>query len=396
MAETVAGDRPLARASSAWRIGPRARRRASSRRRLAARSSGADPGSLIRDSNVLPERQGLDVRCTNCGRSRLLAGEESCMSFVSNGRVRRRGVLALALAVVLAAAAVATALAAPGRHHARAAATPPYLDPSRSVAQRVSDLLGRMTLAEKVGQMTQVDVRKMQGDPANDFDRAPFNPALMHEVLADDQTGSILSGGGAAPVKNSPRAWADMTNTVQHYAVQHSRLHIPIVYGVDAVHGHNNVLGATMFPHQVGLGGTFDRGLARTLGATTARSVRATGIPWDFAPVADTERDLRWGRSYEPFGEDPLLTGTMAASTIRGLQGDDIASQAHVAATAKHFVGYSAPDSGHDRTDATISPAEMHDLHLPPFQQAIDAGVATVMINSGSVNGIPGHANKHL
>jgi beta-glucosidase len=317
------------------------------------------------------------------------------MRIVSNGRARRRGMLALALAVVLAAAAVATALAAPSRHRA-GAATPPYLDPSLPVAQRVSDLLGRMTLPEKVGQMTQVDVRKMQGDPANDFDRAPLNPDLMHEILAQDATGSILSGGGAAPVKNSPRAWADMTNAVQKYAIAHSRLHIPIVYGVDAVHGHNNVLGATMFPHQVGLGGTFDPALARTLGATTARSVRATGIQWDFAPVADTERDLRWGRSYEPFGEDPLLTGTMAANTIKGLQGDDLSSQAHVAATAKHFVGYSAPDSGHDRTDATISPAEMHDLHLPPFQQAIDAGVATVMINSGSVNGIPGHANKHL
>jgi len=270
----------------------------------------------------------------------------------------------------------------------------PYKNPKLSVAQRVSDLLGRMTLAEKAGQMTQVDVRKLQGDPANDWDRGPLNPEMMEKVLIDAAVGSILSGGGASPAANTPKDWAEMTNAIQHVAVEQSRLGIPVIYGVDAVHGHNNVLGATMFPQQIGLGATFDPDVAQRLGTRTARAVRATGIQWDFAPVTDTARDLRWGRYYEPFGEDPLLTGTMASQVVRGLQGQDL--RTGVAATVKHFLGYSAPDSGHDRTDATVSPEQLQDVHLPAFQQAIDAGAATVMVNSGSTNGIPVHASHDL
>jgi beta-glucosidase len=144
------------------------------------------------------------------------------------------------------------------------------------------------------------------------------------------------------------------------------------------------------------MGSTFDSALEQRMAGTTARAVRATGIHWDFSPVTDTERDIRWGRSYEPFGEDPLLTGTMAAAAVHGYQGDDISSPDHVAATTKHFLGYSAPDSGHDRTDATISRADLQDLHTPPFKDAIDAGAETVMINSGSINGYPVHGNHAL
>jgi beta-glucosidase len=151
-----------------------------------------------------------------------------------------------------------------------------------------------------------------------------------------------------------------------------------------------------MVPHEIGLGATFDPALAERLGQSTARAVRATGVVWDFAPVLDTERDLRWGRSYEPFGEDPLLTGTLGAATIRGLQGHNLASPSSVVATAKHFAGYSAPDSGMDRTDATISDQELQSIHLPSFKQGIDAGVGTVMVNSGSVNGEPVHASHHM
>jgi beta-glucosidase len=308
---------------------------------------------------------------------------------------RARAVLPALVALMAIVAALA---AAPHGSSARAQSGPaaPYLDPSLPLDQRVGDLLGRMSLQEKVGQMTQINVTRMQGDPANDFDRGPLRPELEKKVLEDNLAGSILSGGGASPEVNTPRAWADMTNELQSFAIAHSPHHIPIVYGVDAVHGHNNVLGATMFPHQVGLGSSFDAALAQQLGGRTARAVRATGIHWDFAPVVDTERDIRWGRSYEPFGEDPLLTGTMGAAEIRGLQGGDLSSADHVAATAKHFTGYSAPDSGHDRTDATISPSDLGDIHLPPFADAIDAGAETVMVNSGPVNGVPVHASKDL
>jgi len=314
-----------------------------------------------------------------------------------------RGMGRALLASALAAAVVAaTATAAPDRERHGPPHGPPkpdrvvYKDPRAPIDQRVADLMSRMTLEEKVGQTTQINVTRLQGDPNNDWDGGELNPEILDLVFTQHHTGSILSGGGASPATNSPRAWAEMTNALQRYAIEHSRLGIPIIYGVDAVHGHNNVLGATMFPHQIGLGATFDEELAGRLGATTARAVRATGIHWNFSPVLDTARDLRWGRYYEPFSEDPLVNGTLGAAHVRGQQGRNLASDGAVAATAKHFVGYSAPDSGHDRTDATIPLAELQDIHLPPFAQAIDAGAQTVMINSGSVNGEPVHASRHL
>jgi beta-glucosidase len=244
--------------------------------------------------------------------------------------------------------------------------------------------------------MTQINVTRLQGESGNDWDRGPLNPAEMQNVLGDNHTGSILSGGGASPAVNSPKAWAEMTNEVQRFAIEHSRLGIPIIYGVDAVHGHSNVLGATFFPHNIGLGATFDPRLARRLAARTARAVRATGIHWNFGPVSDIWRDLRWGRTYEPLGEAPLQASKLAAATVRGLQGHDLSSPSSVAATGKHFIGYSAPDNGHDRTDATISQRELIDVHLPTFRSSYRAGAATAMINSGSVNGIPVHGSPQL
>jgi beta-glucosidase len=313
--------------------------------------------------------------------------------------IKRSGIVLL-----LALLAALVALMAGGRGGAPTAAGAdpsvlPYQDPSRPVDQRVADLLGRMTLAEKIGQMGQINVEVLQGVPETPWDRGPLNPDLMADVLGKNKIGSILSGGGAwPPVGDDGKAWADEINAIQQFALDPSRnpLGIPIIYGADAVHGHNNLVDATMTPHQIGLGATFDPALAEQLGRAIARAVRATGVTWDFSPVLDTERDLRWGRSYEPFGEDPLLTGTMGAASIRGLQGSNLASPTSVAATAKHFAGYSAPDSGFDRTDATIDDNELQSIHLPSFAQGIDAGVATVMVNSGSVNGEPVHASHHM
>jgi beta-glucosidase len=321
------------------------------------------------------------------------------MSNVSAAIKRRSGwCLLLVGALVLAALLLALRTATPSTATADSGA-PAYRNASLPVDQRVSDLLSRMSLAEKIGQMGQINVQVLQGVPDTPWDRGPLNPKLMANVLGTNKIGSILSGGGAwPPVGDDGKAWADEINAIQAFALDPSRnpLGIPIIYGADAVHGHNNLVDATMVPHQIGLGATFDPKLAERLGQSTGRAVRATGVVWDFAPVLDTERDLRWGRSYEPFGEDPLLTGTLGAATIRGLQGRNLAGSGSVAATAKHFVGYSAPDSGMDRTDATIDQAELGDLHLPPFAQGIDAGAATVMVNSGSVNGEPVHASHHL
>ena len=313
----------------------------------------------------------------------------------SPAAVRRGAVVLLAALATLAVILSGTRSAAPSA--AQAQATPAYRDASLPIDQRVSDLLGRMTLEEKIGQMGQINVQVLQGTPDTPWDRGPLNPDLLDDVLNVNQIGSILSGGGAwPPVGDDGRAWAEEINAIQKFALDHSRLGIPIIYGADAVHGHNNLFDATMVPHQIGLGATFDPALAARLGQSTARAVRATGVVWDFAPVLDTERDLRWGRSYEPFSEDPLVNAVLGSATVRGLQGRDLASSGSVAATAKHFVGYSAPDSGFDRTNATIDDAELQSIHLPPFKAGIDAGVATVMVNSGSVNGEPVHASHHL
>ena len=206
-------------------------------------------------------------------------------------------------------------------------------------------------------------------------------------MLVDLKAGSVLSGGGVAPPVNTPQDWADMVNTVQKYAIDHSRLHIPIIYGVDAVHGHNNVLGATNFPHQIGLGATWDPQVAEAMGESTATSVKATGPQWDFAPVDDISRDTRWGRYYETYAEDPLLAGSLGAANIKGLQ-----KAARSRATVKHFAGYSQPFAGHDRTEAHLDPRYLQDTFLPPYKAAVDAGADTLMVNSGSVNGIPAHA----
>ena len=277
---------------------------------------------------------------------------------------------------------------------AAAQATLPYQDASLTPEQRADDLLPRMSLEEKVGQMTQINATALQGDPANPWDRAELNDVILDDVLCQNLSGSILSGGGASPAVNTPRAWAEMTNYIQQFALECQPHGIPIIYGIDAVHGHNNVLGATMFPHQFGLGAAYDTGLARELGHATATDVRATGIHWDFAPVADIWRDLRWGRSYEPFSEAPLAAGDLVAASVSGLEGDDLTEQ--VASTTKHFVGYSAPDSGRDRENATIDERELWDEHLPSFIRGINAGSETVMANSGSVNGEPVHASHHL
>ncbi|WP_345469447.1 glycoside hydrolase family 3 N-terminal domain-containing protein [Actinoallomurus oryzae] len=264
-----------------------------------------------------------------------------------------------------------------------------YQDPHASIPARVADLLKRMTLEEKVGQMTQPAVLNMQGDCQ--WSGGALVESCEKHILTDLKAGSVLSGGGETPPQNTPKDWADMVNAVQKYAIDHSRLHIPIVYGVDAVHGHNNVLGATKFPQQVGVGATWDAQLAEQMGESTSRAVKATGPQWDFAPVEDISRDTRWGRYYETYSEDPYLAGSLGAATIQGLQ-----KTGQVAGTVKHFAGYSAPFSGHDRTEAHIDQRELQDTFLPAYKAAVDAGALTLMANSGSINGIPAHASHYL
>jgi beta-glucosidase len=296
-------------------------------------------------------------------------------------RLRSRAVrIGLAVSITMSGLAVSAT---------GASAQSGYQDPHASIPARVADLLKRMTLEEKVGQMTQPAVVNMQGDCQ--WSGGALVESCMQHILGDLKAGSVLSGGGETPPTNTPKDWADMVNAVQKYAIDHSRLHIPIVYGVDAVHGHNNVLGATKFPQQIGVGATWDQQVAEAMGESTGRAVKATGPQWDFAPVEDIARDTRWGRYYETFSEDPYLAGSLGAADIQGLQ-----KTGQVAATVKHFGGYSQPFAGHDRSEAHLDPRYFQDTFLPAYKAAVDAGANTLMVNSGSVNGIPAHASHYL
>ncbi|MEU6345659.1 glycoside hydrolase family 3 N-terminal domain-containing protein [Streptomyces sp. NPDC046977] len=298
-------------------------------------------------------------------------------------RSRLRNLVVLATAAACAAAVASVPAQADGPLYTRAGAP---------VDLRVKDLLKRMTLDEKIGQMDQIAVARIQGDC--EWSGGALNESCMKTVLADYPVGSVISGGGMAPAKNTPQDWATMVNAVQKYAITNSRLHIPIVYGVDGVHGHNNVLGATIFPHQIGLGATWDPGTVHDSAAATARAVAATGIDWNFAPVADLARDQRWGRYYETYGEDPLLAGTLAAAAVDGAEHAKGAKR--VAATVKHFGGYSEPANGHDRVPADVSIRYLQDTLLPSYKQAVQSGAKSVMVNSGAVNGVPATASTYL
>nr|WP_026360320.1 glycoside hydrolase family 3 N-terminal domain-containing protein [Amycolatopsis nigrescens] len=260
---------------------------------------------------------------------------------------------------------------------ASAAPKPIYQDPKQPVAKRVDDLLRRMSLDDKLGQMVQAE-------------RNGATPAQAARL----RLGSILSGGGSSPAPNTAESWANTYDAYQRAAVD-TPLGIPTIYGVDAVHGHNNVWGATVFPHNVGLGAAGDPALVQKIGRATAEEVSATGIDWDFAPCLCVVRDERWGRSYESFGEKPE-DAIRNSTVINGLQGGSLNGPASVLATAKHFIGDGGTTGGDDQGNTEISEQELRAVHLPPFQEAIKRGVGSVMVSYNSWNGVKDHGNKFL
>ena len=253
----------------------------------------------------------------------------------------------------------------------------PYPDPSLPVATRVSQLMANMTLDEKIGQMTQAE-----------------RSAVSNADITNYALGSLLSGGGSAPSPNTATSWADMYDGYQNAALS-SRLGIPIIYGIDAVHGHNNVVGATIFPHNIGLGATRDPALVEQIGRATAEEVSGTGIDWDFSPCLCVARNDRWGRTYESFGEKPEVP-TMMATYITGLQGSSLSAPGSVLATAKHYIGDGGTTNGTDQGDTQITETELRATHLPPFQEAVRRGVGAVMISYSSWNGVKDHGNQYL
>ncbi|QPC84707.1 glycoside hydrolase family 9 protein [Phototrophicus methaneseepsis] len=262
----------------------------------------------------------------------------------------------------------------------------PYKDPSLPIDERVDDLLGRMTLEEKIGQMTLVEVNSLQP-----------------EIVRDHFIGAILSGGGGYPTPNTVENWALRTDTLQQAAME-TRLQIPMMYGVDAIHGHNNVRGAVIYPHNIGLGATGDAELVRLIGQATACDMLATGIQWDYAPVLAVPQDIRWGRTYEAFGQDTELVTELGVAYIEGLQGDDLASPTTVAATPKHFVADGATMIGTSRTNgylldqgnASLTEEVLREVHLAPYEAAIAQGAQIIMASYSSWNNKKLHGQAYL
>ncbi|HTX34092.1 MAG TPA: glycoside hydrolase family 3 N-terminal domain-containing protein [Bryobacteraceae bacterium] len=277
----------------------------------------------------------------------------------------------------------ASALAVIASRRATLAASQPR--PLASFDPQVKSLLARMTLDEKIGQMTQPDQEFIK-DPA-DIETYSF--------------GSILSGGSSDPkAGNSLEAWTDLYDRLQTHAL-HARLRIPILYGVDAVHGHNNILGAVIFPHNIGLGCTRDAALVEQVERITALEVRATGIQWAFAPCVTVPQDERWGRTYEGFSEDPALVAELGEAAVRGFQGADLADPLAALACAKHYVGdggtaYGSARRGLDQGDTRVDEATLRRIHLPGYITAVKAGVGSIMPSYSSWNGVKCSASKHL
>jgi beta-glucosidase len=271
-------------------------------------------------------------------------------------------------------------------------ATPAYRDPSLPIEKRVKDLLARMTLEEKIGQMTQV-----------------ANTYIKPDDITTRFISSILSGGDGAPSPNSLVAWANMVNGDQPYALK-TRLGIPLIYGVDAVHGFGGLQGATVFPHNIGLGATRDPDLAQRIGRATAEEIAATGITWNFSPVIAVPQDIRWGRTYEGYSENTELVSQLSAAYIRGLQekspagSEPAGGSLAVLATAKHFIGDGGTTWGTSRADGykidqgdmQVDEATLRALFLPPYKAAIDAGAKSIMVSFNSWNGLKMHAQKKL
>ena len=256
---------------------------------------------------------------------------------------------------------------------------------NKTISIKAKNLVTKMTLDEKIGQITQVDHRYL-------------------EQKSDIKTyflGSLLSGGGSIPDTNNPRSWVRMYNEYQDFALD-TRLGIPLIYGIDAVHGHNNVYGATIFPHNIGLGCSNDEELVQKISETTAREVRATGLDWTFAPCLAVSQDERWGRTFESYSEDTEIVTRLGIASIKGYQGDNLDNSNSVLACAKHYVGDGSTifgtgiNGGIDRGDVLVDEKELRSKYIKPFRSAVESGVGSIMISYNSWQSKRLHGHSYL
>ncbi|HAT03224.1 MAG TPA: beta-glucosidase [Candidatus Magasanikbacteria bacterium] len=262
----------------------------------------------------------------------------------------------------------------------------PYQNPTLPINERVADLMNRMSIAEKIGQMVLIEKNSIHS----------LNDITQYNL------GALLSGGGAGPKQDTPSAWLQMVNDFQS-AAKDTCLGIPLLYGIDAIHGHGNVLGATIFPHSIGLGATRDPDLVERVAKATAEEMAATGIYWNFAPNLDVAKDIRWGKTYETFGSDPDNVATLGTAYLKGLQNYS-SNYLNVLATAKHYVGGGNMEYGTSRNknfkveegNITLDEISLRQTHLIPFQKAITNGIKVVMVGTATWNGKMNTSNYYL
>lgn len=258
--------------------------------------------------------------------------------------------------------------------------------------KRVKELISKMTLEEKIGQMTQVTLQAVSKKQGTKDQHHEIDDAKLEEAILKYHVGSILN---VYDVAHEVEYWHEVITKIQNIA-QKTRLKIPVIYGIDAIHGATYTKGSTLFPQALAVASTWNKEVAKTIGEITSAETRASGIPWNFYPVMDIGRQPLWPRLWETFGEDVYLASQLGTSYIKGAQGNDISRADKLATCLKHYVGYSFPINGLDRTPAWISERMMREYFLPSFEAGILAGAPTIMVNSAEVDGIPGHANYHL
>jgi beta-glucosidase len=256
--------------------------------------------------------------------------------------------------------------------------------------QRIDDLIKRMTLEEKVGQMTQLAIGMVTTVEGLDV---RIDPAKLEKAIVKYGVGSILNVPDRAQTASK---WQEIIGQIQVASTKKTRLGIPCIYGIDSIHGASYVLGTQLFPQEIGMAATWNPALMKRSAEIAAIETRAAGIPWTFSPVLDLGRQPLWPRFWETFGEDPYLASVMGAGFVRGMEGTDLTSEEHVATSLKHYVGYSFPLTGRDRTPAWIPENYLREYFIPPFAAAVKAGARTVMVNSAEINGVPGHINHHI
>ena len=262
----------------------------------------------------------------------------------------------------------------------------------QAIEEKVQALLAQMTLEEKIGQMTQIDVGVVTVMNGQDVPE-PFDMARLKDAIINHHIGSILNAPSTPNNKAQPiEKWRSMTQTIRTMAKQ-TRLKIPVIYGIDAIHGATYTQNSTLFPQAINMAATFNRDLSFKEGEIAAREVKASGIDWNFSPVMDIGRQPLWPRLWETYGEDVYLASSLGRAFIEGHQGDNLSAADKAPTCLKHYVGYSFPLNGKDRTPAWIGERMLREYFLPSFEEGIKAGAPTIMVNSAEVDGIPGHAN---